>query len=85
MSADLGEVLALLDLLDEYVAVSNTNAHLDAGLGKVARILVPYPPEWRWMSAGAQSPWFPAFPLYRQPTSRDWSEPLARLRRDLFA
>jgi len=79
---DLREMLALLALLDDYVAVSNTNIHLRAGLGRTARVLVPYPPEWRWMRRGA-SPWFPGFPVYRQPLSRDWSAPLRQLRQDL--
>ena len=83
LNDDLGAMLAMLAAVDEYVAVSNTNVHLIAGLGKAARILVPHPPEWRWMREGEESPWFPGFPLYRQPVSRDWSEPLARLRRDL--
>jgi hypothetical protein len=29
------------------------------------------------------SVWFPDSPLYRQPSSRDWTEPLACLREDL--
>jgi hypothetical protein len=70
--------------LHEYVAVSNTNIHLLAGLGKSARVLVPHPPEWRWLRTEGRSPWFPGFPVYRQPVSRDWTEPLRRLREDLL-
>lgn len=85
-SDDLTELAALLSLLDEYVAVSSTNMHMLAGLGRVARVLVPYPAEWRWMHSGGESPWFPGFRLYRQPSfADDWSEPLARLRAELFA
>lgn len=80
---DLGNALALMALLDDYATVSNTNVHFRAGLGRSARVLVPRPPEWRWMNEGAESPWFPGFPIYRQPVSRDWREPLAALRRDL--
>lgn len=82
-NTDLADALALAGLLDEYATVSNTNVHLRAALGRTARVLVPRPPEWRWMSEGRESPWFPGFPIYRQPSSRDWSEPLAALRRDL--
>jgi Tfp pilus assembly protein PilF len=81
---DLREALAVLAALDDYVAVSNTNIHLRAGLGRTARVLVPSPPEWRWMRGDGGSPWFPGFSVYRQPVSRDWSAPLARLREDLF-
>ena len=58
---------AVLSLIDEYVGVSNTNMHIRAGLGKTARVLVPFPPEFRWMHAGSQSPWFAGCQLYRQP------------------
>ena len=81
---DLPAMLGLLDCLDEYVTVSNTNVHLLAGLGKSARLLVPYPAEWRWMNDGDRSPWFPGSTLYRQSASRDWSVALARLRADLM-
>jgi hypothetical protein len=82
VAEDLNEVLPLLWALDDYVCVSNTNVHLLAGIGRTARVLVPYPPEWRWMREG-ESQWFPAFKTYREPQSRGWEKPLLDLRRDL--
>jgi tetratricopeptide (TPR) repeat protein len=70
---DLPRMLALLDILDEYIGVSNTNMHLRASLGKPASVLVPSPPEWRWTSKGKESPWFPNFRLFRQSIDGDWS------------
>jgi len=84
MTADLRETLALLALLDEHVAVINTNMHLLAGLGRTAHVLVPRPVDWRWMRERGESVWFPGFGVYRQPATLDWSEPLARLRQVLF-
>ena len=52
VNEDLRDALAVLAVLDDYVAVSNTNIHLRAGLGRTARVLVPNPPEWRWMRTG---------------------------------
>ncbi len=80
---DLEDMLALLSLLDDYVGVSSTNVHLLAAAGGRGRILVPYPADWRWQSSGAQSPWFPGFPIYRQAASGDWSASLAGLAVDL--
>jgi hypothetical protein len=82
---NLEAMLALLDTLDDYVGVSNTNMHLMAGLGKTARVLLPAPAEWRWMASGDRSPWFPKFALYRQAVSGDWAQALAALSRDLSA
>jgi Tfp pilus assembly protein PilF len=84
LNEDLPEILALLSVTEEYACVSNTNVHLLAGVGRTARVLVPYPAEWRWMSEGTSSPWFPGFAVYRQPRSRSWQDPLAALRRDLI-
>jgi tetratricopeptide (TPR) repeat protein len=81
----LADMLALLELVDEYVGVSNTNMHIRAGAGKPARVLVPAPAEWRWAGADARSPWFPDFVCYRQSLDGDWSAALARLERDLRA
>lgn len=83
-NGNLDEVLAVLDLLDDYVGVSNTNTHLRAGLGKDARVLVPYPPEWRWTAGPGVSPWFAGMQVYRQAGGGGWQEPLARLRHDLL-
>ena len=80
---DLDDALALLELTDEYVGVSNTNTHLRAATGRAARVLVPWPPEWRWLHRGARSPWFAAMPLYRQSAAGSWDEALGRLRADL--
>ncbi len=80
---DLEDMLALLSLVDEYVGVSNTNMHLRAGLGRTARVLVPHPPEWRWMAAGEESPWFRGFAVYRQGLDRDWNGAFERIRQDL--
>ena len=83
LGEDLSALLAVLSLVDEYVSVSNTNIHLLAGIGRSARVLVPFPPEWRWLRREDRSPWFPDFPVYRQPVSHDWGAPLAALRQDL--
>ena len=83
LNDDLETMLALLDVLDEYVGVSNTNMHLRAAVGKPARVLVPVPAEWRWMQFGRESPWFPGFTVYRQSLNGDWTKALHALNRDL--
>jgi hypothetical protein len=85
LNEDLEAMLALLALLDDYIGVSNTNMHLRAGTGRTARVLVPRPSEWRWLSAGDESPWFPGFRIYRQGVDGDWEQALERLRGELLA
>ncbi len=84
LNDDLEDMLALLGLIDDYVGVSNTNVHLMAGVGGRAHVLVPNPPEWRWMTDGEVSPWFPRCQIYRQAIGGDWLGELAALVRDML-
>lgn len=79
LNEDMEGMLALLSVLDDQVAVSNTNIHLAAALGKTARLLLPDPPEYRWMASGDTSPWFPDFPLYRHHPRHGWKPALESL------
>jgi tetratricopeptide (TPR) repeat protein len=83
LNEDLESMLALLALIDDYVGVSNTNMYLRAGTGKTARVLVPAPPEWRWMAEGKESPWFPGFTIYRQGYDGSWEKAFDMLTSDL--
>jgi len=80
---DLPLMLAILDQLDDYIGVSNTNMHLRAGLGKPARVLVSIPTDWRWQRQGYRSPWFPQFKVYRQSLEAAWQTALDEIIRDL--
>lgn len=85
LNDSLEDMLALLELLDDYVGVSNTNMHLRAATGRSARVLMPSPAEWRWMNRGGRSPWFPQFRIYRQSLHGDWTAALRALAGDLAA
>ncbi len=80
---NLVEMAGLLASLDRYVGVSSTNVHIAAGLGTPASILVPQPPEWRYGQAGATTPWFPGFRVYREHARDGWDGALASLAADL--
>ena len=84
LNEDLEGMSGLLCALDDYVGVSNTNMHLMAAVGGTARVLLPFPPDWRWMLEGDESPWFPGFRIYRQTPDKDWTRAMERLRRDLL-
>jgi len=72
LNNNLDEMLSCLDLIDNYIGVSNTNMHLYASLNKNACVLIPYPGEWRWLYAGESSPWYPNFQLIRQEEFSNW-------------
>lgn len=80
---NLEQMLALLEAIDHYIGVSNTNMHLRAAVGKTARVLVPAPHDWRWLPDGNSSLWFPGFGVYRQACDDSWDEALRALKQNL--
>jgi len=80
---DLDAMLSLLDSLDYYIGVSNTNVHLRAGLNKTSHVLVTHPPEWRWGAKGRKSHWFPHCLVYRQSIEHQWQAAINQLIADL--
>ena len=84
LNEDLDQMLALMARLDEYVGVSNTNTHLRAAVGRPSRVLVPVNIlDWRWMSEGERSPWFPDCRIYRQTPEGSWMGATLMLAADL--
>ena len=83
LNGDLEAMLALLGRLDDYVCVSNTNVHLRTSRGRPCRVLVPRPPDYRWMSRGPVSPWFPESRVYRETAADGWTSALEELAADL--
>jgi hypothetical protein len=77
---DLEEMLALMSLVDAYAGVSNANVYLRTGAGRDMQLLVPYPPEWRWVLETERSPWFANVRVHRQLPDGDWTGALRGLR-----
>jgi len=48
-------------------------------------ILLPFAPDWRWMLAREDSPWYPTARLFRQPAPGDWDSVLGRVQETLDA
>ena len=57
------ESIRTLDLL---VTVDSMPAHLAGALGVPVWTLLPHVPDWRWMDARSDSPWYPTMRLFRQ-------------------
>jgi Flp pilus assembly protein TadD len=80
---DFDDTAAVLALCDVAIAVDTSLAHLAAAMGRPTWILLPFRPDWRWMLARDDSPWYPGARLYRQPAAGDWPSVVARVRADL--
>jgi tetratricopeptide (TPR) repeat protein len=83
---DFEDTAALLACLDLVITVDTSVAHLAGALGVPAWVLLPFSPDWRWMTEfEATTPWYRSLRLYRQHVWRDWGDPLARMAKALAA
>ena len=73
---DFAETAALVANLDLVVAVDTATAHLAGALGVPVWVMLPYAPDWRWMTARGDSPWYRSMRLFRQTRPGDWSGPV---------
>lgn len=80
---DFGETAALVAQLDLVISVDTALAHLSGALGKPAWVMLPYAPDWRWMTGRADTPWYPTLRLFRQPKAGDWGPVIQDIRRQL--
>ena len=85
LNDNLPEMLALMELVDDYIAVPNTNHHLREALGKPTKIIVNRPYEdWRWAHEG-NSPWYPYATCYRQALDGNLTNVFQLIKTDLLS
>lgn len=80
---DIDGVAAIIEACDLVISIDNTTVHLAGALGKDARVLLPYAPEWRWLLDRKDSIWYQSLSLYRQSEVFDWSGAFKKLKEDL--
>ena len=61
----------ILDL-DLLISVDTAAAHLAGALGQPCWLLLPFSADPRWLRDRSDSPWYPSFRLFRQPSSGQW-------------
>jgi tetratricopeptide (TPR) repeat protein len=75
----IDETVALMHELDLVITVDTMIANLAGALGLSAWVVLSYAPDWRWLSEGETTPWYPTLRLFRQARPRDWRELLQRV------
>lgn len=73
---DFADTAALVLLMDLVVSVDTAVAHLAGALGWPVWTLLPFKPDWRWMTGRDDSPWYPTMWLFRQSRAGDWESVL---------
>jgi Flp pilus assembly protein TadD len=83
--ADFADTAAIMKNLDLVISCCSAPAHLAGALGVPVWVLVPFRPDWRWMTARDDSPWYPSARLFRQPRHGDWDSVIDRIAAELSA
>jgi tetratricopeptide (TPR) repeat protein len=83
--ADFLDTAALVSCLDLVITVDTSVAHLAAALGLPTWILLPHTPDYRWLLARDDSPWYPTVRLFRQSETREYGSVIDRVRAELAA
>lgn len=76
---DFGDTAALCEHMDLIVSVDTSVAHLAGALHRPTWVLLPFSPDWRWLTGRDDSPWYPTVRLFRQPQHGDWHGALSAL------
>jgi tetratricopeptide (TPR) repeat protein len=69
---DFADTAALIAELDVVISVDTSVAHVAGALGKPVWILLPFNPDFRWLTERNDSPWYPTARLFRQRRCGDW-------------
>lgn len=70
---------AMVEQMDLLITVDTLAAHLAGALGVPCWLLLQHRADWRWMSARADSPWYPSLRLWRQERAGDWAGLMERV------
>lgn len=76
---DFADTAALLAHMDLVISVDTVLAHLAGALARPVWTLLPFGADYRWMTGGTTSPWYPTMRLFRQPAFDDWDGVLAAI------
>jgi tetratricopeptide (TPR) repeat protein len=82
---DFGETAAAIANLDLVISADTAIVHLAGALNKPVWTMLPFAPDWRWLLARSDSPWYPSMRLFRQARAGDWDDAVAAVRQALAA
>ena len=69
---DFADTAALIACMDLVVTIDTSVAHLAGAMGRPVWILLPFNPDFRWLTKRSSTPWYPTARLFRQKQAGDW-------------
>jgi hypothetical protein len=76
---DFSATAGLMAALDLVISIDSSVAHLAGALAKPTWIMLPFPPDWRWLLERSDCPWYPTARLFRQDQTRSWDPVVAQV------
>ena len=73
------DTAAIMQHLDLVIAPNTAIAHLAGALARPLLVTLDSNSDWRWLTARADSPWYPTAQLFRQPSPGDWTSVFAAI------
>ena len=73
------DTAAIIENMDLIISIDTSIAHLAGALNKKVLVLLSWCPDWRWLSEGTTSPWYPSATLIRQSLPSDWGSTAGKL------
>ena len=80
LNDQLETMLALLNEIDQYIAVPNTNVYFRSSLGKSTQVMLTTPAGYTWLRGQRASFWYPHAVLHRATIENDWNAAFADMR-----
>ena len=82
---DIYSLASLVAACDVVITCSNITAHIAGSLGVKTYVVVPQTNAklWYWFSDNRNSKWYPSVTPINQLSYRDWSHPIAEIRKEL--
>jgi tetratricopeptide (TPR) repeat protein len=80
---DFTDTLAILHSLDLLITIDSLVSHLAGAAGLPVWVLVPAYANWRWLTDGTDSPWYPSMRLFRQRELGEWGAVIEDVRKAL--
>ncbi|MDB5299043.1 MAG: hypothetical protein JWO87_706 [Phycisphaerales bacterium] len=80
---DFDATAGLVSALDLVISVDTAIVHLCGALARPVWAMIQFDPDFRWMLAREDSPWYPTVRLLRQPAFGDWDTVARRAAEEL--
>ncbi|MGE5538604.1 MAG: tetratricopeptide repeat protein [Gemmatimonas sp.] len=76
---DFDDTAALTAEMDLVISVCTSVIHLAGALARPGWVMLPMPPDWRWLEGRDDSPWYPTLRLFRSTKPASWNDVVGRV------